>query len=262
MTRSLDARRQDARYRSMDFDPARIGLVDFASNDYLGLARDREIAASAIRGELSLLTGKQLNGSTGSRLLTGCSAEHDEFEAWLAQFHGYETATLYSSGYAANSGTIACLPSEGDAVIFDELSHNSTRFGIRRGRQRWTRTFAHNDVNDLVRVLQSIHAETTFVCVESLYSMDGDCAPLEEIAAVCVKEGACLVVDEAHATGVAGRGGRGMVDLLGPESRDAILCSIHTFGKALGCHGAAVLGSKILRDYLVNYSQPLIYSTA
>ena len=252
----LEARRARGRLRSLD---TTVGdrLVDFASNDYLSLARDQAIHAASLREEMHE-SGHQVNGSTGSRLLTGGSAAHDAFEKWLAEFHGYEAATLFGSGYAANSGVAACVAGPEDAVFFDELSHNSTRFGLARSRQSAT-PFRHNSVADLSRLLRRRRAETAVVFVESVYSMDGDIAPLAEMAQVCEAEDACLVVDEAHATGVVGDSGRGALDDVG---RDAVLCAVHTFGKAVGCHGAAVLGSAALRQYLANYSPPLIYATA
>lgn len=260
--RNLDGRRLEGRLRILEASGDVGQLVDFASNDYLGLARDTSLHRAALESELERCSwsDRQLNGSTGSRLLTGSSAAHQDLERWLAAFHGREAALAFGSGYAANAGTIACLPSTNDAVIFDELSHNSTRFGMGRGRQRWTRPFRHNDVDDLRRALRSAEADMAFVCVESVYSMDGDAAPLAAMADVCAQERGCLVVDEAHATGVLGRGGRGAVADLADSG--VVLCTIHTFGKAVGCHGAAVLGSATLRDYLANYAQPFVYSTA
>lgn len=257
---ALERRRVEGRLRcpqASEWTPA----VDFASNDYLGLGRSVEVHREAMRAEWHGVES-QLNGSTGSRLLTGCSRAHDDLEAWLADFHGTEAALLFGSGYAANAGTMACLATERDAVVYDSLSHNSTRFGLARGRQRTSRSFAHNDADDLARVLRDVTDGVAFVCVESIYSMDGDAAPLEDLAAVCLEHGnACLVVDEAHATGVV-HGGRGAVHGMRAEFRDVVLCAIHTFGKAVGCHGAAALGSKTLSSYLANYAQPFVYSTA
>ncbi|KAJ8601213.1 hypothetical protein CTAYLR_003281 [Chrysophaeum taylorii] len=255
-------RRARGRLREV-VEPTPPNLVDFASNDYLGIARDLEVQRAALFAELEeTRTDHQANGSTGSRVLTGSAGAHDALEAWLADFHGAEAALLFASGYAANAGAMACLPGPEDAVLFDELSHSSTRFGISRGRQRVTATFKHNDLDDLERQLAILDASATFVCVESVYSMDGDRAPLEELAAVCAQSNACLVVDEAHATGVVGPSGRGAVSELDPRLRKNVLCSVHTFGKAVGSHGAAVLGSRDLRTYLVNYAQTFVYATA
>lgn len=275
--RSLDARRREGRLRSLEAPVLQSSrLIDFASNDYLGIARDADINESHHRAELSSCrgSGNQLNGSTGSRLLTGASRDQNSFEEWLADFHGYEACVLFPSGYSANAGVAGCVACESDIVFFDQLSHNSTRFGLKSGRQRATIPFAHNDCDDLRQKLRSNRREpdatekdsgAAFVFVEGVYSMDGDRAPLSELANVCVEEGACLVVDEAHSTGVLGDRGRGAVfeSVDAARRKDAILCSIHTFGKAVGCHGAAVLcSSSLLGDYLANYSQPLIYATA
>lgn len=264
--RSLDARRCEGRLRRLEVQHEEARLVDFASNDYLGIARDVDIHSAHHAEEMSR-RGNQLNGSTGSRLLTGASRDQDCFEKYLAEFHGYENCVLYPSGYAANSGVAGCVASQSDVVFYDQLSHNSTRFGLKNGRQRATIPFEHNDCVDLKKKLRSEKAVSggwSFVFVEGVYSMDGDCAPLAELADLCIEEGACLVVDEAHSTGVAGTRGRGAVfDRLDAHQRkDAVLCSIHTFGKAVGCHGAAVLCSTLFREYLANYSQPLIYATA
>ena len=262
MRLALERRVAAGTLRSVDFGPKNVNVVDFASNDYLGYARDRALSESFLLSELDLKEG--MNGSSGSRLLTGGCEAHDDFERWLAKFHGRESALLFTSGYAANSGVAACLATADDAVFFDELSHSSTRFGLARGRQKVTRPFKHNDAEDLRRQIKELRQKeihSIFVYVESVYSMDGDAADLKAIAKVCRDEGdSCIVVDEAHATGVIGSQGRGAVSEANVE--DVVLCSVHTFGKAIGCHGACVVSSSTLKSYLSNYAQPLIYATA
>ena len=244
-------------------------LIDFASNDYLGIARDAAVAEAHLVEELRRhATEPRANGSTGSRLLSGACGAHDDFEAWLATFHGREGALLFGSGYAANAAALATLPQPGDLVLFDELSHNSSRFGLARGRQAASAAFAHNDAAAAARALAEFRENagpgpSALVAVEAVYSMDGDEAPLAALADACLADGnACLVVDEAHATGLLGPGGRGACAALDAGLRAAVLAQVHTFGKAVGCHGAAVLGDAATREYLANYAQPFIYSTA
>ena len=186
-----------------------------------------------------------------------------------------ESALVFNSGYDLNLGLLACLTRPGDAVVFDELVHNSTVMGLRLGqhhhseaeRRRRPWIFQHNDVRDLEARLAEARAALgpqalLFVAVEAIYSMDGDVAPLAAICDAAARQGACVIVDEAHSTGVVGPGGRGLVAEEGLEEHPALLCSIHTFGKAMGCHGAVLCGPRLLRDYCANYCAPFIYSTA
>ncbi|AHJ97169.1 aminotransferase class I/II-fold pyridoxal phosphate-dependent enzyme [Hymenobacter swuensis] len=228
------------------------GLVDFSSNDYLGLSRHPQVRA-AVQAAAQLPAG-----STGSRLLTGNSAAAEALETHLASFHHAEAALLFNSGYAANLGFFAAVPKRGDTILYDEASHASVKDGI-RGSFATAWSFRHNDVADLRRKLARATG-SVFVAVEALYSMDGDVAPLLELAAVCQAEGLYLVVDEAHANGLYGPQGEGLVVEMGLE--DAVFARILTFGKALGSQGAAVAGSAVLRDYLLSFSRPFIYTTA
>jgi len=271
-----------------------VGAADFTSNDYLGLARCPELAkriqAEAARVEaVGRARGGPFIGATGSRLLSGTTWYHAEVESWLATFFRRESALVFNSGYDLNLGLLACLTRPGDAVLFDELIHNSSVMGLRLGAwhhhkqqqqqqqaqqqqqqpapstRPWV--FRHNDVHDLEARLREARATlgpdaSLFVAVEAIYSMDGDLAPLTRICDAAARHGACVIVDEAHSTGVVGEGGRGLVCAEGLEEHPALLCSIHTFGKALGCHGAVLCGPKILRDYCANYCAPFIYSTA
>ncbi|MES2701373.1 MAG: 8-amino-7-oxononanoate synthase [Bacteroidota bacterium] len=229
--------------------------VDFYSNDYLGLSTT---------GLLASLTpvGNHSTGSTGSRLLSGNSPQALALEHTLAIFHKAEAALLFNSGYDANIGLLSSIISRDTIVLSDELCHASIIDGIRLSLTTHKYKFRHNDLNDLETKLKR-HATTgkpVIVVAESVYSMDGDKAPLTDMAALCGQHHAALVIDEAHATGVFGINGEGLVCALGLE--DKIFARIHTFGKALGCHGAAVVGSAMLQQYLINYARSFIYTTA
>ncbi|RPD44919.1 8-amino-7-oxononanoate synthase [Hymenobacter sediminis] len=228
------------------------GLVDFSSNDYLGLSRHPAVQRAL------LLATEAGAGSTGSRLLTGNSAAAEALETHLAQFHRAEAALLFNSGYAANLGFFAAVPRRGDTILYDEASHASVKDGI-RGSFATAWSFRHNNLTDLERKLARATG-TVFVAVESLYSMDGDMAPLAELAALCRERELYLVVDEAHTNGLYGPQGEGLVVEQGLE--DAVFARVLTFGKALGSQGAAVAGPAVLRDYLLNFSRPFIYTTA
>lgn len=236
-------------------------LVDFCSNDYLGFTRS-VVLKQKIDDQLKYFTGS-VAGSTGSRLLSGNSVFTVEVEDMIARFHNAEAGLIFNSGYDANLSLFSALPQRGDLIIYDELIHASVHDGMRLSKAEKI-SFAHNDVADLEEKLRESRNQSgvnqIFVGVESLYSMDGDVALLGEMTDLCDQYGACFIVDEAHATGVMGKEGRGLVQELGLEDR--VFARMHTFGKALGCHGAIVLGSKTLREYLVNFARPLIYSTA
>ncbi|QIX60411.1 aminotransferase class I/II-fold pyridoxal phosphate-dependent enzyme [Hymenobacter sp. BT18] len=228
------------------------GLVDFSSNDYLGLSRHPTVQA-ALHQSVA-----EAAGSTGARLLTGNSAAAEALELQLAHFHRAEAALLFNSGYAANLGFFAAVPRRGDTILYDEASHASVKDGI-RGSFATAWSFRHNDLADLERKLARATG-AVFVAVEALYSMNGDMAPLTELASLCQEKELYLVVDEAHTNGVYGARGEGLVAELGLE--DAVFARILTFGKALGSQGAAVAGAAVLRDYLLNFSRPFIYTTA
>ncbi len=225
--------------------------VDFCSNDYLGIAKNGLIRIS------DDVPGNGY-GSTGSRLLSGNSDLITETELRLANFHKAEAALIFNSGYDANLGLLSCVPQRGDTIIYDQLSHASIRDGIQLSLAK-AYSFLHNDPDDLKKKL-SLATGKKFVVTESVFSMDGDLAPLSAIAAICGAQDALLIVDEAHATGVIGVHGEGLVQHL--TLQDACFARVHTFGKALGCHGAVITGSKLLRQYLINFSRPFIYTTA
>jgi 8-amino-7-oxononanoate synthase len=230
--------------------------VDFCSNDYLGFARSTMLRQSA---EVMLRQiPEYFNGATGSRLISGNTVFTEETEAFIAHFHGAEAGLLFNSGYDANVGLVSSLAQRGDTLLSDKLIHASMIDGCRLTyTNRYT--FKHNDLNDLEAKLK-IAKGNVYVLVESIYSMDGDLAPLTEIAELCEHYEANLIVDEAHALGIFGNHGSGMVSSLGLENK--VFARVVTFGKALGCHGAIVLGSAALRAYLINFARSFIYSTA
>mgnify|MGYP001181514891 CR=1 FL=1 len=230
-------------------------LIDFSSNDYLGFSKNKSIQEAAKR---IIDTEKFINGSTGSRLVSGSHSLHYTLERYLAGHHHSEAALLYNSGYDANLGLFSSILQKGDTVIYDELIHASIRDGIRMSNAN-SYKFKHNSMEDLEKKF-SRSTGTIYIAIESVYSMDGDTAPLKKMASFSKKNNCYLIVDEAHSTGVFGEYGRGMLEEL--ELENEVFARIHTFGKAMGCHGAVVLGSQDLRDYLINFSRSFIYSTA
>jgi 8-amino-7-oxononanoate synthase len=245
----LEKRREQHAFRALRLPTP--GMTDFCSNDYLGLAR-----SAAMQESMHALMQERpyMHGSAGSRLLAGNYTWIEEAETMLATFHQSTAALIFNSGYDANVGLFSSVPQKGDTIIYDQLIHASIRDGIRLSKAQ-SFSFLHNDLEDLKKKLQ--HAEgNVFVAIESVYSMDGDMAPLKEISALC--ENAHLIVDEAHATGVIGEKGEGYAQHLGVPC----FARIHTFGKAVGCHGAVIVGSQALRDYLINFARSFIYTTA
>ncbi len=232
--------------------------IDFASNDYLGLAASGRLAEAA---RAALDRGVAV-GSGGSRLLRGNCEEHEALEAEMAAFVGTESALFFASGYTANSALLSALPQRGDLVLHDELVHASMHEGLRLTRASH-HAVPHNDVTGFENALKTWRSGgnkgQAWIAVESLYSMDGDFAPLAELAGVAQRHGGVLLVDEAHATGICGPLGRGLVANL--PSRDNII-SLHTCGKALGAEGALLCGPKIMRDFLINRARGFIFSTA
>jgi 8-amino-7-oxononanoate synthase len=221
-------------------------FTDFYSNDYLGLSQVKlESKVGAI-------------GSTGSRLISGNSIEAIETEKYLADFFKTESALVFNSGYDANLGFFSTVPQRGDVVLYDEYVHASIRDGIRLSFAE-SFAFKHNEVSDLKKKLDK-QKGTIYVVVESLYSMDGDLVPLQEVAQVCSGDNVYLIVDEAHACGVFGNEGRGLVNQFNLE--DKVFARVVTFGKAYGLHGACVLGSSELIAYLYNFARSFIYTTA
>lgn len=237
---TLDERATKGALRKLDSSE---GLIDFCSNDYLGFAKKTQPINAP-------------NGSTGSRLISGHHLIHEEVENNIAHFHQVEAALIFNSGYDANLGFFSTIPQRGDTVIYDQLCHASIRDGLRLGAAR-NFSFQHNNKDDLRQKIQQAQGNT-FVVVESIYSMDGDKAPLKDIEAICKENEANLIVDEAHATGIFGEKGQGVCQ----AENIRPFAKIHTFSKALGAHGATIAGSRVLKDYLINFARPFIYTTA
>lgn len=233
------------------------GLVDFYSNDYLGLAHSEKLY-TIIQSKAAALPYK-LNGATGSRLLSGNHSYTEQLEKKLATFFNSEAALLFNSGYAANQAVLSAIPQKNDTIFYDELAHACIKDGARLSLAT-RHSFKHNNLEDLESKIRRSKSERIFIAVESIYSMDGDECPLEELVKISEKYNASIVLDEAHSTGVVGNAGNGMAASLRLESKIDI--RIHTFGKALGVHGACVVGTQDLMEYLVNYARPFIYTTA
>ena len=247
----LDRRKQNLSFRTIQ---KKEQLIDFCSNDYLSLSRNQ-----TIQNEIHKKSKELKLGSTGSRLLSGHYDLLTEAEEKVAAFHHAETALIFNSGYTANLGLLSSIPRRSDIILYDELVHASIHDGLRlTAADKYV--FAHNNLSELKQLLEQHHSKTVFVVLESIYSMDGDTAPLKEICQLCQEYDANLIVDEAHSTGVCGTNGEGLCVALGIEKQ--VFARIHTFGKAMGTHAAAVVGSKIMKDYLINFSRPLIYTTA
>jgi len=249
----LDRRQADLSIRQLT---VKDHLVDFCSNDYLGFARSA-LLRHRVEEEFKRHPF-HAQGSTGSRLITGNNEYIIALEKSIAQFHNAENCLIFNSGYDANLGLFASVPQKGDLVIFDEMVHASIRDGIKVCRAEAV-SFRHNDLDDLHNKLKMSY-QNAYVSIETVYSMDGDEAPLADILSLCKMYGARLIVDEAHATGLYGTKGEGLVQMLGLEKD--VFARVHTFGKALGCHGAAVLGSDVLKQFLVNFSRSFIFTTA
>ncbi len=194
----------------------------------------------------------------GSRLLAGNYTLIEETELGIAQFHKAPAGLLFNSGYDANTGLLSCVPQRSDTIIYDYLSHASLRDGMRLSLAQ-SYAFKHNDLEDLQQKLK-LAKGNIFVVTESVFSMDGDKAPLLQLIELCEQYKAHVIIDEAHATGVVGESGEGLVQSLGLQNR--CFARVHTFGKACGAHGAIVLGSENLKNYLINFSRPFIFTTA
>lgn len=238
-------------------------LVDFSSNDYLGFSRSNELHKNVMK---TIENHPFKNGTTGSRLLSGNHELHQEVELQLAAFFNSESALLFNSGYDANIGLFSSVLQRGDFIFYDELIHASIRDGTQLSHAKAFK-FKHNDLADLENKIllqppfnSESHDREMYVVTESVFSMDGDSPDLVALAKLCQKYNIHLIVDEAHATGVLGKNGRGMVKELGLEKD--VFARIHTFGKAMGSHGAVVLGSNELQSYLINFARSFIYTTA
>ncbi|MBS1650571.1 MAG: pyridoxal phosphate-dependent aminotransferase family protein [Bacteroidetes bacterium] len=231
--------------------------IDFYSNDYLGYATENLLYSLNENIEKN-----NYSGSTGSRLISGNTQYCEQLEATIAKHHKAQSALIYNSGYNANLGLFSSILIKNSLVLYDELCHASIIDGIRLGLGKAFK-FKHNSILHLEELLHrhNVEYDSVYIAVESVYSMDGDVAPLTEILSVIEKyENVFLIVDEAHALGIYGKEGLGMCEALGIENK--CFARIYTFGKAMGCHGAAILGSTKLINYLINFSRPFIYTTA
>ena len=255
LTNKLKLREENNSLRSLK-TPSH--LVDFSSNDYLGFAKSSAIFHKTHQ----FLVDKNIkqNGATGSRLLSGNHQLYTEVERFLSDFHQSESATIFNSGYDANVGFFSSVPQRGDIILYDEFIHASIRDGIKLSNAKSFK-FSHNDLGSLSEMLKRVQHNNSdiYVVTESVFSMDGDSPDLVTMSQMINKHNTFLIVDEAHAVGIFGATGCGIIQNL--NLQDAIFARIITFGKALGCHGAAVLGSEKLQNYLVNFARSFIYTT-
>ncbi|WP_299112506.1 pyridoxal phosphate-dependent aminotransferase family protein [uncultured Winogradskyella sp.] len=231
-------------------------LIDFSSNDYLGFSTLEPIFDKA--HQYILNHSLKLNGATGSRLLSGNHSLYSKVENQIAQTHNSEAALIFNSGYDANIGLLSSIPQRGDLILFDELVHASIRDGITMSNAK-SYKYKHNDLEDLDKILKRVQHknEEIYIITESAFSMDGDSPDIQKLVQLCKNNSAHLIIDEAHAIGVFNKG---LVQQLRLEND--VFARIITFGKALGCHGATILGSQHLKDYLINFSRSFIYTTA
>jgi 8-amino-7-oxononanoate synthase len=227
-------------------------FINFSSNDYLGLAADPDLAAASRTAAMRFG-----HGAGASRLIVGDTIAHHALEAALAKFFASESALLFNSGYAANVGVLSTLAGEGDVIFSDALNHASIVDGCRLSKANVV-VYPHRNVADLDALLEQHQGGRRIVVTDAVFSMDGDRAPLREIATVCARHGAALMVDEAHALGVLGPTGAGLCE----QTRVAADIRVGTLGKALGGFGAFALTSALVRSWLINKSRSLIFSTA
>lgn len=255
LQQKLETRKENNALREL---PVSKSLIDFSSNDYLGFSKNETIFNQTHQ----LLVDRKLtqNSATGSRLLSGNHILYKETEDLISIFHQSESALIFNSGYDANVGFFSCVPQRNDIILFDELSHASIRDGIQMSLAK-SYKFKHNDLTDLEKLLQKNQSSNNeiYVVTESVFSMDGDSPNLVELVSLCEKYNALFIIDEAHALGVFEQNGEGLVQQL--VLQDKVFARIMTFGKGLGCHGAAILGSNELKEYLVNFARSFIYTT-
>jgi len=247
---ALDQRTEAGTLRTLKSRPTGI---DFYSNDYLGLARNGELQNILLKKVME--QPGLLSGSTGSRLISGNSPEAEETEKYIADTHHYPSALLFPSGYNANLALFSTLPTRHDTLIVDEQIHRSVHDACRMSHARKLK-FRHNDVGNLEEILKK-QSGLCYIAIESLYSMEGDLAPIKEIAAIADRYGGVLIVDEAHALGVFGYG---LVNEY--QLQDQVFATVVTYGKAFGAHGAAILSSELIKKYLINFASPFIYTTS
>ncbi|OCK43816.1 8-amino-7-oxononanoate synthase [Tenacibaculum soleae] len=230
-------------------------VIDFSSNDYLGFSKN-EILFNKTH-QFLIDNHLTINGASGSRLLSGNSQLYNTLEVDIATFHQTEKALIFNSGYDANIGFFSAVPQRGDIILYDEFIHASIRDGIKLSNAKAYK-FKHNDLTHLKEILKRVQQKDAhiYVVTESVFSMDGDSPDLINLVAICKKNNAYLIVDEAHALGVFNFG---LIQELNLQTD--VFARIVTFGKAFGCHGAAILGSKELQQYLINFARSFIYTT-
>ena len=235
-------------------------LIDFSSNDYLGFANSEIIFDKT--HQYLIDSALKINGATGSRLISGNHNLYTIAEDFIANFHKSETSLIFNSGYDANIGFFSSLPQRNDFIFYDELCHASIRDGISMSNAK-SYKYNHNDLEDLENKIKKIDLKNNtleiYIVTESVFSMDGDSINLIELVELSEKYNCNLVIDEAHALGVFGENGKGVLQEL--KIHDRVFARIMTFGKGLGCHGAAILGNNELKKYLVNFARSFIYTT-
>ncbi|KMQ68523.1 8-amino-7-oxononanoate synthase [Chryseobacterium sp. FH2] len=247
---ALDKRKREGIFRQLCIQP---DGIDFYSNDYLGFAKSKELQNLLLENIND--NPQLLSGSTGSRLISGNGKLISEIESFIAKEHQYSSALLFSSGYNANLALFSALPTRHDIIIVDEQIHRSVHDACKMSLAKKLK-FKHNDIESLEQVLKRQNGYC-YVAVESLYSMEGDFAPIKEISEIVEKYKASLIVDEAHAFGVFEHG---LVDQ--HQLQGKVLATVVTYGKALGSHGAAILCGDLIKSYLVNFASPFIYTTS
>ncbi|WP_269857295.1 8-amino-7-oxononanoate synthase [Streptomyces sp. RPT161] len=248
-----EARRRAGLVRTLRPRPADSELLDLASNDYLGLARHPEVTDAAARAAV-----RWGAGSTGSRLVTGTTELHAELEAELAAFCGFEAALVFATGYAANLAAVTALAPPGSLIVSDAANHASLIDGCRLARAE-TVVVPHREPEGFRKALDG-YAGCALAITDSVFSVDGDAAPLPQLAALCAESGAALLVDDAHGLGVLGDGGRGTVAAAGLSGAPGVVCTV-TLSKSLGSQGGAVLGPARVIEHLVNSARTFIFDT-
>ncbi|MCV9385724.1 aminotransferase class I/II-fold pyridoxal phosphate-dependent enzyme [Reichenbachiella ulvae] len=252
--KKIEERKENGGLRSLKTaDPT---WVDFVSNDYLSLSRSQALFDQISSYSYEGITN--LNGATGSRLLAGNAESTENLELKLADIFKGEAALLFNSGYVANLALLSAIPQRQDTIIYDSLAHVCIKEGAKLSPAK-TFSFRHNDANDLEAKLKKAQGQA-FVAIESIYSMDGDMAAFEDLISVAKQYRAQLFIDEAHGTGLYGSKGSGKV--CEHNIQDEFVGRVYTFGKAMGVHGACIVGSRELIEYLINFARPFIYTTA
>ncbi|CAD0001951.1 aminotransferase class I/II-fold pyridoxal phosphate-dependent enzyme [Flavobacterium chungangense] len=253
LIQKLEIRKQNNALRHL---PCFNNLVDFSSNDYIGFSKSESIFK--LTHDYLIENGIIQNGATGSRLISGNYSLYQITESFITEFHEAESTLIFNSGYDANVGFFSAVPQRNDVILYDELSHASIRDGISMSNAK-SYKFNHNDFEDLERLILKFPNTNIYIVTETVFSMDGDSPNLEELVELSEKHNCYLVLDEAHTLGIFGEKGEGLSQYLNLHNR--IFARIMTFGKGLGCHGAVVLGSNELKEYLVNFARSFIYTT-